>query len=413
MTNESAPQSSNQPPAVQLRRDIYALLPWLHLLRAVPIAVQLRMLLLSMVGWAAILSGLHTLRILGCEPDTSEVLWGNLELSPLLEKSHSTRAALSTRKVYHLETILSNRDVTLDERIIEYLPLNSFYGSLTALLHQNHTWPELAYEWTVLLWTLLVWGLVGGAICRLAALQFARHERRGVVYALKFSFRQGLSWLIAPLLPLTGIGCLAAVNALLGLVVAAEQSLTGLGVLRVLLVVNLALSYLMTLLLLGLGLGWPLMIAAISTEDSDGFDGLSRSFGFLWDRPWHAVGLTAFGTGLFLVGRTALVAGVELLMFLFKWSSQLATPEGLQSHLFLGSFSNACLSLIAAFGPSFFFTAVTVIYFLMRQSDDGTPLTAVVDIRDEPLYPREATAETSPESSAGSVSTTPPTAPAE
>jgi len=35
--------------------------------------------------------------------------------------------------------------------------------------------------------------------------------------------------------------------------------------------------------------------------------------------------------------------------------------------------------LYVGFGPSFFWSATTVSYFLLRQSDDGTPLDSVVD----------------------------------
>ncbi len=395
MTNESAPTRCNQPAAVQLRRDIYAFVPWLHLFRAVPIAVRPRMLLLGAVGWGAILLGLFALQaITGGQTGASpHVLWGNTSIKVPIPGT-AVPLDRQLRRVDHLPSVLTKLSLPLDGSVVEHLPLNTFYGSLIALINRQHTWVELAYEWTVLLWTLLVWGLVGGAICRLAALQFARHESRGIRYALRFSSRQGLSYLIGPLLPLTGIGCLAAVNAVLGLIVAFLNSLTGVGWWSILLTVSVAVSYVMLLLLMGLGIGWPLMIAAISTEDSDGFDGLSRSFSFLWDRPWHAAGLTACGTVLFLLGRMALVVGVEALVMLESWSVRLALPESLRLDLSVSPITTACMSIIAAFGPSFFFSAVTIIYFLLRQSDDGTPLTEVVSLRDEPLYPRAEVVET-------------------
>ena len=41
----------------------------------------------------------------------------------------------------------------------------------------------------------------------------------------------------------------------------------------------------MALLLLGLGFGWPLMWATISTEGTDSFDALSRSYAYVFQRP--------------------------------------------------------------------------------------------------------------------------------
>ena len=44
---------------------------------------------------------------------------------------------------------------------------------------------------------------------------------------------------------------------------------------------------LMALLLLGLLFGWPLMWGTISTEGTDSFDALSRSYAYLFQRPLH------------------------------------------------------------------------------------------------------------------------------
>ena len=41
----------------------------------------------------------------------------------------------------------------------------------------------------------------------------------------------------------------------------------------------------MALLLLGLAFGWPLMWATISTEGTDSFDALSRSYAYVFQRP--------------------------------------------------------------------------------------------------------------------------------
>ena len=59
------------------------------------------------------------------------------------------------------------------------------------------------------------------------------------------------------------------------------------GVLLVGLVWPLALlaGLVMALLLLGLGFGWPLMWATISTEGTDSFDALSRTYAYVFQRP--------------------------------------------------------------------------------------------------------------------------------
>ena len=49
----------------------------------------------------------------------------------------------------------------------------------------------------------------------------------------------------------------------------------------------LVAGLLMTLLLLGLLFGWPLMWATISAEGTDSFDALSRSYAYVFQRPLH------------------------------------------------------------------------------------------------------------------------------
>ena len=48
----------------------------------------------------------------------------------------------------------------------------------------------------------------------------------------------------------------------------------------------------MSLILLGLAVGWPLMLASIAIEDADAFDAFSRVYNYLFARPWYALFLT-------------------------------------------------------------------------------------------------------------------------
>lgn len=386
MANESAPTQCNQTSAVQLRRDIYAFLPWLHLLRAVTIAMRPRMLVLGLIGWGAVHWGI--VATAACFPSA---FW-----KPGIDDVSVTTLAVKTMPV-------------LPKWLSESWPFMSLLSPLRAIFGTHASWSSVAAAWTLLLWALFVWGIVGGAMSRLAAFQFARHERKGVRYALKFSARQCLSYLIAPLLPLTGVACLAGVSAVVGFLVNLEEAY-GFGVLTILMPICLGLSYLMTLMLIGLGLGWPLMIAAISTEDSDGFDGLCRSFGFLWDRPWHIAGLMTLCGGLFFVGNQAVTVFCDLATYLMSWSANLCdvVPGSKCGNTTARLWQQVGALPVQAFVPSFFFTASTVVYFLVRQSDDGTPLTDVVDVRDHELVRKkpalESTVQPATEATAASSS---------
>jgi len=127
-----------------------------------------------------------------------------------------------------------------------------------------------------------VWGFFGAAICRIAAVQLAADEQLGWGPALRFACQKWPSYCAAPLLPIGGV-LLATVPVLvLGLIMRANVGLL-LGVFLWPLV--LVAGVFMALLLLGVLFGWPLMWATISTEGTDSFDALSRTYAYVFQRP--------------------------------------------------------------------------------------------------------------------------------
>lgn len=194
--------------------------------------------------------------------------------------------------------------------------------------------------------------------------------------ALKFSKRQWMAYVIAPLLPLGGVAVLAIFGILCGAIDSFLPAVGDdlIGVLGgVLLLLGLAMSVLLNVALLG----WPLMVVAISTEDSDGFDGLSRAYGLVLDRPVYALLLAA---GAFGLGIGAQVVVTYLFMHgsnLTSWGINFGGGHVASNTLmrFWGECSNL---LIAGYGVSYFWSSWTAIYMLLRQADDGTPLSTVV-----------------------------------
>ena len=293
-------------------------------------------------------------------------------------------------------------------------PIRTLIEPARVIFQANQSWSNLAFAWTQLLWALIVWSFIGGALCRMNAFQFAIRKRIGIRDALAFSRRQLSGYLIAPLLPLSAVLILLGTQKFLGflasLVPPVGEVILGLGW-----VIVLFTSFLMAMLILGLTAGWPLMVAAISSEDSDGFDGLSRALGYLFDRPWHALTFAISSLPIFVGARVLVAALIGLTVALASNNveqehdparlkiqiafSTMASPagevadqmeralSGNGSVYLAGSsqeFSIFAWTLIPAllyvgFGPSFFWSATTVSYFLLRQSDDGTPLDAVVD----------------------------------
>jgi len=148
-------------------------------------------------------------------------------------------------------------------------------------------------------WSLLMWAFLSGAVHRNAALQIAREEGLPFGEAVKFGFRKLKDNLLAVGLVFVIMGFFyfvanASIAGGLGRIPYVGDVLVG--VLFVLVLVST--FFLVFATTLGV-LGFNLSAAAIATEDSDTFDGVSRSWNYLLARPW-AVLLTFAATFLYL-----------------------------------------------------------------------------------------------------------------
>lgn len=196
-------------------------------------------------------------------------------------------------------------------------PFHKFLAPVTGLLKYNpldrHWW----YYLIGLFMTLAVWGLIGGAITRIAAVEFARNEKPEAMEAIRFAFKKFLSYFSAPLMPFAGVALIALVMILGGLFL----HIPWIGELLAGLLWFLALlgGFLMAMILIGL-VGWPLMYATISTEGSDSFDALSRSYSYVFQRPWHYLfySVVAMLYGVLVIFFIVLVT--SFMVYLSKWA---------------------------------------------------------------------------------------------
>jgi len=132
---------------------------------------------------------------------------------------------------------------------------------------------------------LLVWAVFGGAITRIAAVQVARDEKISVRQALRFSVNKVLSFVFAPIIPLiivVIIGLIVAVGGLLFYI-----PIIGPIVASGLFFLALIAGVVITLVLFGTVGGMNLMFPTIAVEGSDSFDAISRSFSYVFARPWR------------------------------------------------------------------------------------------------------------------------------
>jgi hypothetical protein len=233
-------------------------------------------------------------------------------------------------------------------------------------------------------WGVLVWGIIGGAIARIAVVQLARGERVGMAAAVRFAARRWLPLVGTPLGPLLGVAVFAVPCALFGL--AYRVPAVGPTVAGALLILPLLAGLVMTLILIGLAAGWPLMTATVAAEAEDGFDALSRSYAYVNQRAGRYAACWGLAWLIGVVGLIVVDLFARVVVHLARWSLGFGAPAATLDALFgpgggagnlAGSLHGAWLSIVGLLAHgwifSYFWTSAASIYLLMRQEVDGDP----------------------------------------
>jgi hypothetical protein len=153
------------------------------------------------------------------------------------------------------------------------------------------SWTEFeGYQWLAFAaWTAAVWAFVAGSITRIAAMKLAREEGLELKDALRFGAKKWLS----------NLGSIGFVLFIIGFFYLFTNATVAGGLGRIPWVGPVLLGALFFLVLvaaflivlagaLGL-LGFNIAAAAISTEVSDAFDGVSRAWDYVIARPWNLI----------------------------------------------------------------------------------------------------------------------------
>jgi hypothetical protein len=261
---------------------------------------------------------------------------------------------------------------------------------------------------------LAVISVAGGAICRIAALQFARGEKPGLTEALRFSTQRFTSFFAAPLTPIGIIIVPVLFIFILGLI----GNIPWVGELIIGISMPLALiaGALVTVVLIGMFAGFNLMFPAIAYDGSDCFDAISRSFSYVYAKPWRmgfyttiaavygAISYTFvryFAFILLLVTNLFLELGVWVesskdvdkltaiwpkptFIKLINYKDVVTTNRTESIGAFLiYLFLLAVVGLVVSFIISFYFSANTIIYSLMRCKVDNTAIEDMYTYFDE------------------------------
>ena len=144
---------------------------------------------------------------------------------------------------------------------------------------------------------LVIWSLIGGAITRIATLDYARDESISLTDALKFARKKFWSYFWSPLVPVIGVLFFALCNVVGGMI----GRIPVLGEITVALGFPLAIlsGFLMVFVgVIGV-LGLCFMFPTISAEGSDAFDAMSRAYSYVLARPkqfiWYCIVNTFYG----------------------------------------------------------------------------------------------------------------------
>lgn len=254
----------------------------------------------------------------------------------------------------------------------------------------------VAYPWSTLaicVPALLVWTVGGGAISRMTATEFSLDRGIGWTKGLAFAIGKVWSLFFAVAAPLLVVGLIVGVLAVGGLV------LLGIPGVRVVGAVFFALALLggaaAVIIFVAYLLGLPMLVPSVACEGTDAIDAIQRTYAYVTGRPlrlilyWAVLIVEAAVVTLVL----AVLAG--WVIELTAWASSLMLRQPMQDALnelaragtpsdesLAGGGQRAAvhivafwlqvpLLLVASFVVSFWYSAGTTLYLLMRQGCDG------------------------------------------
>lgn len=261
---------------------------------------------------------------------------------------------------------------------------------------------EYAAVVVLVLGLLVIWSIVGGAITRLAALEFAKEENLSFKDSLSYSLKKFWSYFWSPITPVVGVLFFAACNILGGLL--GQISYVG----GFAVAIGFPLAILSGFLIIFIGIigivGFFLMFPTISAEGSDAFDAMSRSYSYVISRPKHFLSLflgiiicgtiftiiisciaclvmkvsfftVGFGMGhKFELVKAVVLGGVYGPLEEKATMASLGTVSLKFTALMLTIYIGLAKVVVGSFVVSFAGSASTIAYFLLRKDVDGTDI---------------------------------------
>jgi len=231
----------------------------------------------------------------------------------------------------------------------------------------------------------------GGAISRACAVEFSRGQLRPWVESMAFALASARALVMAP------VGLLLTILAIgLGLA-AGSWALLSLPVLNIVGAVLFGLALLvgvvLVLMLLGLGLGHPLMPAAVACDEADAIDSVQRSLAYCLGRPLRAVlywlillvqAAVVLALAYAAVAATLAVTGLAAGYFGGAGLKQIIAGEGAglgwsdrTAAWIVGAWESLVVLLWGGLAVSLHYCGATVLYLLLRRLVDSQAVTDI------------------------------------
>lgn len=267
----------------------------------------------------------------------------------------------------------------------------------------------------------VIWSYFGGMISRIAAINIAKDEGLESNKALAFVNKKYLAylspWIICVLGFLFFFTCVL-MGGLVGLIPYAGELLVA-----IFYPLAVLAGFIMVFIAIGFIFGAPLFFPTISVEGSDSFDAMSRSFSYIYARPWHYIFYIAvakiYGAiciafvwlfGYFMIIASLWAGGIfmgaklghilsPLNLGLIKGTSAASGPVTYDiAGFILFVWLAIIIGFILAYAVSYYYSAATIIYLLLRKKVDDIDMKEVYEEeeKEEPLPAPTTPAETKP-----------------
>jgi hypothetical protein len=336
--------------------------PWVRLFRAFHVASDARTLILAAAGLLLMHFGWGLLDRAFGAPRAVPAPWTAPPPGIALEDAWDGAAAVPWRMTE---------------------PVRALVGPFVAVFAPERSTRGFAHALLSALWGAIVWGLAGGAIARIALLDVSCARSLSLTGAVRFALRHAGPLIAAPLCPLLAVGAFGLFCALFGLLY--QVPAVGAAAAGVLAFVPLLAGLAMTVVVVCLALGWPLMAPAVAAEGEDSFDALSRSFAYVNQRRGHYLAYVLLAWAVGCAGLVFVDVFAALVVRLAAWGMSFSAPRDVLLPLWGGAnagrgaaahrFWIGLVGLVAhGWIYAYFWSSSAVIYLVLRHDVDGTPL---------------------------------------